>query len=273
MAETTDEWTQAHSQALIYIALAYGSDHDLSDEELDTITERLRKRYGGELEQDVQEVVMEAMSVYLEDQTADETIQAMRSLKRSLSSEERSRALEDVVQIAEADGVLLSSERSLISTLSEIWSLNATGEDMLDKSTATTKEHPSWTLLNDISLMYVVMAHSTDNELSEGEIDAMIDRLQEWQPDEGEERVRETIRDTLAYYSEEPREEELRASVQAVKEALPVIQRLTVLDDLAHIAEADGTFNQHERDMISMLSQAWDIGVRIDDEVPSNGTE
>lgn len=267
MAETEHEWTQVHNLALIYIALAYGSDHDLSDEELETITETLRENHAELASEDINDIVMEAMSVYLEDKTADETIRAMRSLKRSLSPEERRAVLENVVQIAEADGLLLSSERSLISTLSEIWSLKSTGESLMEQSSATPKDYPSWTLLNDITLMYVVVAHSTDNELSEPEIEAMIDRLQEWQPEMEEEKVREVIRDTLAFYADEPEEHELRTSVQAIKEALPVIQRLTVLDDLAHIAEADGSFNQHERDMIAMLSQAWDIGVRLNGQV------
>lgn len=262
---TKEKWTPAHDLALIYIALAYGTDYDLSDEEMDAIRRALQARRGAGSVDDVEQVVTEAMDVYLEDQSGNKVIRAMRTLSRDLSEESRRQALEDVVRVAEADGVLLSSERSLISTLSEIWSLKDVGENLLYSSSVSREEHPSWTLLHDISLMHVVVAHSTDDELSEEELEAMIERLQEWQPDLDADEVRTVLREVLAYYSEEPDEEELKASVQAIKGALPVVQRLTVLDDLAYIAEIDGSFNDHEREMIAMLSQAWDIGVRLDE--------
>ena len=261
---TKEKWTPAHNLALIYIALAYGTDYDLSDEEMDAIESALMSWKEDLDTETVQEVVTEAMDAYLEDQSGNEVIRSMRRLKRDLSEEQRRKALEDVVSVAEADGVLLSSERSLISTLAEIWSLKDVGQDLLFSSSASREEQPSWTLLHDISLMHVVVAHSTDNELSEEEIEAMIERLKEWQPGLSDEEVRKVLREVLAYYTEEPAEEELKTSVQAIKEALPVVQRLTVLDDLAYIAEIDGSFNEHEREMIAMLSQAWDIGVRLD---------
>ena len=259
------EQTSAHSLALIYIALAYGTDYDLSDGEMKAIEQALRDR-GDIEEENVQEVVTRAMDIYLEDQSGNEVVRAMRRLKRDLGEEERRQALEKVVHVAEADGVLLSSERSLISTLADMWALKDVGNELLFSSTISHKKKQSWTLLHDISLMHVVVAHSTDNELSEEEIQAMINRLQEWQPGMGEEEVRSVLREVLAYYSAEPEEDELRSSVQSIKEALPVVQRLTVLDDLAYIAEIDGSFNEHEREMIAMLSQAWDIGVRLDGE-------
>ena len=41
--DTTDDWTTTHDLAVVYIAIAYGTDHDLSDEELKVLTEALQE--------------------------------------------------------------------------------------------------------------------------------------------------------------------------------------------------------------------------------------
>ena len=40
---STEDWTTPHDLALIYIALAYGTDHDLQEEEMATLTDALRE--------------------------------------------------------------------------------------------------------------------------------------------------------------------------------------------------------------------------------------
>ncbi|MGI9175230.1 MAG: TerB family tellurite resistance protein [Rhodothermales bacterium] len=265
MQTEKDSWTQTHDLALIYIALAYGTDHQLSDEELDQITAALQSQREGMSEEEVQVIVMETMAIYLggEVRMEAEVTRSMQSLKAALSPEERRRVLEDVVRIAEADGVILLSERSLIRMLAELWGIKATAGRLLERSTVPVEALPEWSLLHDISLVYLVLAHATDNELSDDEIEVMIERLQEWQPDLAEEDVRGVLRGALQVYADEPDEDALGASVSAIREGLPVVQRLAVLDDLTHIAEADGTVNEHEEQMISTLSQAWGITVRL----------
>ena len=59
MSLQNDTWTPAHDLALVYIALAYGTDHDLTDDELTRITETLRVWRDDAHEEATQEVVME----------------------------------------------------------------------------------------------------------------------------------------------------------------------------------------------------------------------
>lgn len=263
MSQTDDIWTLAHDLALIYIALAYGTDCRLSEAELEAITKRLQGWREEFAREEVHEVVLEAMTIFLEGQTEQEVVRSMQSIKGALSREELRRVLEDIVRIAEADGVLLSNERGLISLLAEVWDLKVTDQNLMDRTAASVQEHTSWSLMHDVGLICLVVAHSTDNDLSKEEIDATVARLGEWQPALGEETVRQILREALAFYATGPDEPALRRSVQAIRDALPMIQRLALLDDLIYIAEADGTFRKEEKEMIRSLAQAWNVSVRL----------
>lgn len=265
-----ETWTTAHDLALIYIALAYGTDSELSERELKTITEAI-STWRTELSVvEVNEIVLEAVAVFLEGNPRVEVVNSMQTLRDVLSEEQRRRALDDIIRIAEADGVLLHRERGLITFLASIWEMKATGQRLIDQISVPEEQLPDWSLLHDISLMYVVMAHSTDNVLSEPEIGAIVERLSEWQPDLDEGSTRRVVGDVLTYYASEPAQERLQSSVSAIKEALPMMQRLVLLNDLVYIAEADGEFTQHEKEMLATLSAAWDIPVRLNGRLHSN---
>lgn len=264
MTKIEESWTYLHDLALLYITLAYGTDHRLSDTELHAITSALCA-WNTELEpEQVQEVVLEAAAVFLEEYADTEVIRSIQTLSQVLTPEQLRRALEQVMQIAEADGVLLTSERSIVSILAELWDIKATGKRLIEQSTVESETFPSWTLMHDIGLICVVVAHSTDNELSEREIGAIIEKLHEWQPGMTEEEIRQIIRQALEFYATEPDKEALSNSVQAIRDTLPVLQRLALLDDLVYIARSDEEFTDSEREMITSLSQAWKITVRLD---------
>ncbi len=259
MIKSQETWTRTHDLALIYLALAYGSDARLADSELHTIIEALKK-WDEKLSHDtLQEVVLEAMAIYLEDDAQVEFTRTIRSLNKDLSEEERKIALEDVVQIAEADGVLHSIERSLITLLAENWGLKGTGKALLEQSSAAIAENPSWTLLHDMSLICLVLAHSADGELSPIEIETALQRLHQWQPDLAEEELRNVFRDALNFYSSQPDKEALAASLKSIKEALPLIQRVAFIDDLVCIARVDGGMIDNERELIRDITGALGV--------------
>lgn len=262
-----DAWTRAHDLALVYVALAYGTDSELSDTELATITDALSSWREEFSVDEVQEVVMEAVTVYLETDSETEVRDSVRSLRRELSVEERRKALEDIVRIAEADGIMLVSERSLIRALAVEWGLKADGESLLRKSDVTSEEGDDWTLLHDVGLVYLVVAHSTDNELSDAEIRALLGRLTDWREGMTEDEARIIARVALERYASGPDTELLQKVVLSIRQNLPVIQRLAVLDDLVFIAEADGSINENEAVMIGTLAKAWGLGVRLNGQV------
>ena len=262
---STGGWTTPHNLALIYIALAYGTDHDLQEEEMATLTDALREWTAMPSDAHVQEVVMEAATAFLEGDARAEVRRSIDRLGEQLTATERRRALRDVMDIAEADGVLLEREQGLIHILAEAWSLKQLSEELLaDSTVAVQQKGEDWGLIHELAFIYIVVAHSSDNELSNAEIDVILDRLHEWQPQRSEDEVREAFRRSLQVYADEPDQELIQASVETLKEALPVVQRLTVLDDLNTVAHADeGTLTRNERELIMHLARAWDINVRL----------
>ncbi len=252
-----------HDLALVYVALAYGTDNALSDEEVETIIGTLQKWEGSLTRENVQEIVLEAMAIYMQENASIEVTRTIRTLSQTLSEEERKQALEDVVDIAEADGVLLTSESSLITSLAEIWGIKAEAQSLLAQTSATVADDPSWSLLHDMSLICIVLAHSTDNDLANSEIAAILDRLHHWQPDLNEDGLRKVVSEALNFYSSQPDQEALEASMKAIKNTLPPIQRIAFLDDLTHIAHADGVLNDNEKEMINTLSEAWGVEVKL----------
>lgn len=261
---STEDWTTPHNLALIYIALAYGTDHDLQEEEMTVLTAALREWTAMPDDAHVQEVVMEAATAFLEGDARAEVRRAIRQLGEELSSVERRRALRDVMEIAEADGVLLEREQGLIHILADAWSLKQLSEELIeDTSAAVQREGEDWGLIHELAFLYIVVAHSANNDLSSAEIDVILERLHEWQPQRSEEEMRDVLRRSLQVYADEPAQSLIQESVEALKDVLPVVQRLTVLDDLNTVAHAEGGLTRTERELIMHLARAWDVNIRL----------
>lgn len=259
-----DAWTTSHDLALIYIALAYGTDHDLSEREMDAITDALREWVVIPDDAHIQELVMEAATAFLEGNPRIEVQRAIDDLGEELTFTERQQALKDVMRIAEADGVLLEREQGLIHILAESWSLKQMSEEFIEEtSAAIQREGEDWGLIHELAFLYIVVAHSSNNDLVSEEIDTILDRLHEWQPELSEDELRDAFRRSLQVYADDPKQSLIEDSVQDLKDALPLVKRLTALDDLNTVAYADGTLTSNERQLIMNLAQAWDVNVRL----------
>lgn len=259
MVKSNETWTRTHDLALVYIALVFGGGTNITDAILTTVIKSLQKWDEKLSVEEVKEVVLEALAIYMTDDAHVEFTRTVRSLNKQLNKDERKKALEDVLQIAEADGVLQSSERSLITLLAENWDLKDTGTVMLEQSSATIDEHPSWSLLHDMTLICVVLAHSTDNDLSPAEIDKILERLHSWQPDLSKEELRAVLGDAIQAYAAQPGSEMLSNCLSAIKESLPIIQRVAFIDDLVAIAQVDDGIIDTEREMIRNVSEALGV--------------
>ena len=118
-----DSWTTLHDLAVVYLALAHGTDAHLSQEELDRMMERLGA-WDESLDDDqVRDIVLEAIVAYTERDRDAEVTRAMLGIRSDVSAVERLFALDDLIEIAEADGEVLESEKELISALRRIWAL------------------------------------------------------------------------------------------------------------------------------------------------------
>jgi len=212
MQQNQETWTRSHDLALIFIALAYGADRQLADSELASITNALRRWRPEAGEDDIQEIIVEAVAIFLESDADEEVARSIRSLKTALEVEQRCKALEDAMHIAEADGILKDSETSLIAVLADIWEVTPTQERLMDESSALIEDSPQWSLLHDMALLYIVLAHGSDNKLSSIEIAAMTERLTAWQPDLDTTEIETILREALQYYSQGPSKEDLDES-------------------------------------------------------------
>ncbi|MFB6272365.1 MAG: TerB family tellurite resistance protein [Salinibacter sp.] len=261
--DTSDNWTTTHDLAVVYIALAYGTDHDLSDEELRVLTEALQA-WANREEPVIRDVIVEAATLFVEGDPEAEVQRAMQELRSALSPQERRNTVRHLIRIAEADGVLLEREQGFIHSLAEAWSLKELSEELLqDTSAVVQRRGENWGLIHELAFLYVLVGHNAGEDLSADTIDVMEGRLQEWQPDLSAEQVREVLRRALQVYADEPDENLIHDSVEALKDALPIAQRLTVLDDLHIVARTDGTLTRADRDLITSLAKAWDLNVRL----------
>lgn len=255
MAERADMESQLRSLAFLYLAMGHGTDNYLSGAELDAITDRLHARYPGLDRAAVQDVVGEAIAVYMESENFSGTaMDRIASIRDGLSPRQRKAILDDLLAVAEADGVVLKNERSLLASLAESWELETDTSDESGSGDAA-----SWNVSHHLALIYLMLAHGTDNELSEQERTVMLRKLVEWEPQRSESEVRKILQAALDQYAEGVSEEQFTASIHAVREGMPENKRMAALNDLVKIANADGVFLDREEDLINQLLVAWEI--------------
>lgn len=255
MRTGNEAWTLTHDLALLFVALAYGTDRELADTEVSIITQSLKAWDADASEEAIRSAIVEAMSVLVDGPAHEAVSHSIATIGREMDDAQLNQVLEQVSQIAEADGILLQREEDLIGTLAEAWSLRALE--------VPGDAEGDWDLIHQMTLIYVVVAHSTDNELSPNEITAIVDRVAQWEATLSEEDARDILRDALAFYAQEPDEDVLGQTIMTIKNSLEPMRRLILLDDLYQIAYADGTFTENERSMITSLADAWGVSIRL----------
>lgn len=240
--------------AYLHLTMAHGADGYLSDAELEAITAHLHTRYTAGDRATVQGVVMEALARYLErEKTAGRSPEAALELCKHLAPAARQGVLEDLLSVAQADGVVLEGERRLLTALAACWDLP------LPAMPPGEEENGAWNVLHDLAYVYLVLAHATDHDLSEREVHVILDKLREWQPEADAAEVRAVLDAALARYARGADEAFLHTSIDAVRDGLPEAQRMAALNDLVEIANADGVFLDNEEDLINHLVAAWNV--------------
>ncbi len=240
--------------AFLYLCIAHQSGDYLTDSELETVTRKLAERSALQRRERVQPLVMEALDGYVRltdvDAGAAETI---ARLGRVLTRGQRETVLADLTSIAMADGVLHRQERIMLDRLAADWGVARETEN------AAAVREEDWGVLHDIAYLYLVLAHGTDHDLAHTEMQVMLNKLQEWRPDEASEDVRSVFDSATSAYALGPDEERIERAIDSVRRSLPREQRMAALNDLVKIANADGVFLDTEEDLINHLTDAWDV--------------
>lgn len=257
---------QAHdiieNLALIYIALAHATDHELSTAEVSAIAERLSGWQNGASTTPLS-ALKEALDDYVQEEARERVDAAIETIAEYMPQEQRQRILDDLIEIAIADGKFTHRESAFIGELSRAWEVHASDAPSSGASWWNVLDNGNtqdgWTALHHLALVYISLAHETDDDLSTREIDAITNKLCEWVPDACEDDMLTVVQEVLAAYVQGQDKRLFNESVEALKGAVPEHQRPAILADLRYIADADGVLLDSERKMIERLSHAWEM--------------
>jgi uncharacterized tellurite resistance protein B-like protein len=111
--------------AFLYLVLGHGTDFELSDSEMRMMLRRLEEWQPHKPVDHIRAVLENAMNRYAEGPSEEALASAIAAIKRRLPHAQRMAALNDLVKIANADGVFLDDEEDLINRLLTEWEVEA----------------------------------------------------------------------------------------------------------------------------------------------------
>ncbi len=117
------EWSTLHDVALLYLALAHGADLEIDPSEQETMVDRLKEWYPEVGPSRAQRILHEVMLTYLGGHSRQMVDAAMASIKASMPKKDRIAVLNDLADLAIADGALVPGEVSFIRDLARYWEL------------------------------------------------------------------------------------------------------------------------------------------------------
>lgn len=259
----TDEWTTAHDLALIYCGLAC-IDRDLTDDEIHAIKAPLSEWVPLTADTTAEEVVQDAATALKQSQKEVGT--AVRRVGEELGTDECREVLQNLLRIAEADGVLLEAERQLLHRLATAWNLKELPDTEADGAAVVPEDREApWTLFHELAFLFVQMGCIPEDGPSTDTLGAMGTRLREWEPDRSGDEIREALRRAVKALDDHTDDPFIEASVETIQEALSPIQHLIVLDDLQAIGQADGPSTREQTRRLQSVAEAWEMSTRFDE--------
>lgn len=115
------------------------------------------------------------------------------------------------------------------------------------------------TLLHDLALIYLGLAHGADEDLDAAETRQIAASLRRWQPDKDPALIDHVIREATLTYLNGANPERVHEAVHVLKDSLSKDLRATILQDFADIARADGEILLEERDFIQQVADEWEL--------------
>lgn len=247
--------------ALLYLIAASREGWPVGDGRLEAVMDQLQARCSTIPPAQLRALVLEAFDVLLAAEDQDALLQAaLEAVEPHLSQAQRQAVLHDLLRIVEADGIIMESERQLLEMVARRWGLEPPYERlrMLDPGQEDIPE-----VLIHLAILYLVLAHGVDHELTRQERQIIVRKLRAWYPELSAQQVAAVLQEAIDRYAEGLTETELRASAEALKLALTPEQRLTAFHDLVQIANADGTFLDTEEDLLNELVDLWELGPHV----------
>jgi hypothetical protein len=117
-------WSSLHDLALIYLALTHGADSDLDPSELEAMSVKLQDWQPGNGLKRIRQVMNEVLLVYMSTQRDDMIDTAIVSVYESMPKPTRIAVLNDLADIASADGIIVGGEIGFIQDLARRWDVD-----------------------------------------------------------------------------------------------------------------------------------------------------
>ncbi len=124
----------------------------------------------------------------------------------------------------------------------------------------TRSSGPSeWSVLHDVALLYLALAHGTDLEIDPSEQVTMVEKLKAWYPEAGLWRIRQVLQEVMLTYLGEHSRQMVDAAIASIKASMSKKERIGVLNDLAELATADGVIVPGEVSFIQQVARYWEV--------------
>lgn len=115
------DWSPLHDLALIYLSLTHGADADLDPSEMEAMSVKLGDWQPDEKRTNIRRVMNDALLVYMSPQRDQMLETAIVSIYESTPRTTRVAVLNDLADIASADGIIVGGEISFIQDLARRW--------------------------------------------------------------------------------------------------------------------------------------------------------
>lgn len=119
------DWGVMHDLALLYLALIHGTDLDIAPSEQETLERKLHAWFPQAEESRTQQVFNEVMLTYMGGHSREMLDASIASIKESMDKGRRIAVLNDLAELATADGTLVPGEISFIQQLAEFWEVSS----------------------------------------------------------------------------------------------------------------------------------------------------
>ena len=118
------DWGPLHDLALIYLALAHGTDLEIDGSEQEKMVEQLKAWNADAASAQPERILDEVMLTYMSDHSREMVEASMVALKESMDRNERVAILNDLADLASADGMLVPGEIAFIQQLAAFWDMD-----------------------------------------------------------------------------------------------------------------------------------------------------
>lgn len=108
---------------LIYLTLAYETDQELDEAEMEAITARIGEWISDTDQRDVNDIVQRAMTTYVQETEQRVYAEAVDAVGRAVPERQQQALLADLRCVAEADGEICDAQRRVIRDLARAWGL------------------------------------------------------------------------------------------------------------------------------------------------------